>query len=972
MIDRVADSELGSGSATLARTWPRRLLTRRNENEGGCKFSGLDLKVGGEGMNAFYDKIMPNVANDVLKKLGGGRVDEGAIPAPHSDDADEGGLGRSHRGAEVESGTQLNLDGQQGFDITPAMAATARSGQPLFSLRDKTVNYISDHLTSTRSFNWWDRNLGTQLHKSLKNAVYKKVYDGVQNFLNDSSRYAVEAANLAPDILPQLNGPMDVIKNLGLNKADSDAVSHAVFQGTMNDVVYNTAEEAGVNDKQFGLYQQARAAIERSLSDTFATEAVKMGRGLVSEDVLNAAQSTGDAWKVIDALANTPNKTDVQEQVYNDLRKGADKIEELKRNGYAPLMRWGQYAVEGKSADGERTFTMHETQAGANTFARALIADGGSVTSNKPMSQEAWKLFKGVTPDTLAIFAEALDVSENQAMQQYIKLATNNRSVLKRLLKRGKIAGFDEDIARTLAQFITSNARAASRNLHWGQILKDQNAIDPQVDGGDVKDEAVKLVKYMEDQTDNSGAIRGLLFVQFIGGSIASGLVNATQPMLMTFPYLAKWGTAKAAAAIAKAGKIAMGGEVSDPNLKAAMLRAKEEGITDPHEIAGLYAEAIRNLGSKIQVRQFLKLWGSVFAVTEQFNRNITFVAAYNMAPEGTDAYEFAKQAVAETQGVYNKGNRPNIARSAVGATLMTFKQYSIAYVELLMRLPLNQKMLALAMLALAAGAGGFPFEDDALDVIDTIAESLGYAFNSKKELNDWAMNTMGETLGGFALHGISGLPGVPLDVSQRLGVSNLIPGTALLKRSEIDKSRDLLEWFGAAGSQVNAVLKGAAALQEGKALEAARLATPLAIQNAMKAYDMSTTGFYRDQKGRRVIDVSAYDAMIKAVGFQPTKVARESFKVQDLQQTINLQKDVESNLVSKIARAIFEHDPEALQKARAEQIEWNLRNPNSRVFITPTQIQSQVRQMYLTRQQRFIKAAPRELKGEVAKELRP
>ena len=36
--------------------------------------AGLDLKVGGEGMRAFYDKIVPNVANGLLKKLGGGRV----------------------------------------------------------------------------------------------------------------------------------------------------------------------------------------------------------------------------------------------------------------------------------------------------------------------------------------------------------------------------------------------------------------------------------------------------------------------------------------------------------------------------------------------------------------------------------------------------------------------------------------------------------------------------------------------------------------------------------------------------------------------------------------------------------------------------------------------------------------------------------------------------------------------------------
>jgi hypothetical protein len=88
--------------------------------------------------------------------------------------------------------------------------------------------------------------------------------------------------------------------------------------------------------------------------------------------------------------------------------------------------------------------------------------------------------------------------------------------------------------------------------------------------------------------------------------------------------------------------------------------------------------------------------------------------------------------------------------------------------------------------------------------VIDTIAESLGYAFNSKKELREFAARTLGEELGGFVTHGASALPGVPLDVQARLGIGNLIPGTGLLKRSNEDKSREVLEVFGAAGSQAS------------------------------------------------------------------------------------------------------------------------------------------------------------------------
>lgn len=38
-------------------------------------YSGLDLKVGGEGMKAFYDKIVPNAVKALLKKVGGGQLE---------------------------------------------------------------------------------------------------------------------------------------------------------------------------------------------------------------------------------------------------------------------------------------------------------------------------------------------------------------------------------------------------------------------------------------------------------------------------------------------------------------------------------------------------------------------------------------------------------------------------------------------------------------------------------------------------------------------------------------------------------------------------------------------------------------------------------------------------------------------------------------------------------------------------------
>jgi hypothetical protein len=84
---------------------------------------GLDLKVGGKGMRAFYDKIVPNVANDILKKMGGGKVGKvGVIGINATSDDDLG-----------------NPVEQPGFDITPALREAAMGGMPLFSKSEHRI-----------------------------------------------------------------------------------------------------------------------------------------------------------------------------------------------------------------------------------------------------------------------------------------------------------------------------------------------------------------------------------------------------------------------------------------------------------------------------------------------------------------------------------------------------------------------------------------------------------------------------------------------------------------------------------------------------------------------------------------------------------------------------------------------------------------------------------------------------------------
>jgi DNA-binding transcriptional MerR regulator len=113
---------------TLEDVLGKEIAQKINQDDSG-DLRGLDLKVGGEGMKAFYDKIVPAVAKDVLRKLGGGRM-ESVDLADQRTSAFTG---------EPTGEYDITHEGQPGFDITPAMREKAADGLPMFS-RKQTDN----------------------------------------------------------------------------------------------------------------------------------------------------------------------------------------------------------------------------------------------------------------------------------------------------------------------------------------------------------------------------------------------------------------------------------------------------------------------------------------------------------------------------------------------------------------------------------------------------------------------------------------------------------------------------------------------------------------------------------------------------------------------------------------------------------------------------------------------------------------
>lgn len=906
------------------------------------------------------------------------------------------------------------------------------------------------------SIDWWDKSVGTQYHKAAKNPLFKKVYDLAIKRENAVSLTAIRAAELAPGFLPRVDDFMGALKTLAQGRrtgTQTDLAGKALLEGTLagtsviDGKVWTNAElrAKGLNDQGIALYRQAREAIDASLDEVAAAEGYSTVHSFVpksireqviddprgAQTVLSAAlakriqldelhlaaqQRNGASPAAVDAAkAKLLQSFDVRDT----LAEIFDRADQLKRAGYTPLMRFGNYYVQVEEVDPQTGKTVIDPQTGkpntlyfsrfetegeaSDAYFREQVANRGKdnikVTSG-PVNDEAFKMFAGISPETLELFADVVGAKE--ATEKFYQEALSERSALKRRITRNAIEGYSENMPRVLANFITSNGKFAAQRYYNRDI---NNAIRyiPRLQG-DVQKEAMRLKEYI-DNPGNAGSIASALsFTWFLGGNVASALINATQPVMMTLPYLSQFGAARAAAELTKAAPYAMGRkQIMDADLKAALKRGSQEGKVDAQEIFHLYSVGIQGVASilsgklsklpvvggkvkgaaesaRARLNALGTLWGMPFAMVEGFNRRLTFIAAWNVAKATgqPDPYQFAVDAVDQTQGVYNKVNRPNWARGPVGRVIFTFAQFKIMNVEMIKRLatmggPEGKKAAAmyLATLILAAGLAGVPYADDVDDIIDTVGQWLGYNTNMKRTKREWAYKTLGRGFGDLALYGVSSH--LPVDVGGRMGLGNMFPATGILKPSgEGNRAQDIMELGGPAisglGRQVFDAYDAASMGNYGKA---AMTMMPTAVKNMATGAEMAATGKAKDMKGRVKTDVTPGEAFAKALGLNPTVVAEKNRANMPINQDLALQRLVETSIVDQWAQGVATKNPQDVQQAMQRMKNWNEKNPETPVSISAQQLRAKVKTLLTPTDTRLLKGAPKEMRGRVVEGLK-
>ncbi|CDS55254.1 conserved phage mega protein [Polaromonas sp. CG9_12] len=1015
------------------------------------------------------------------------------------------------------------------FDPTRIKSATGNNGD--FDGTNPDIRYsrsavsgytqaatakLNEYLSHPGNMSLWDRTVGSQYHLAERFPTFKRVFTAAQNFINDVSYYANEAANQAPSILPRLDTWRDLGKS-AVSAADNQAIGAPILEGTLNwardvkgkpvlvselkirydplsvqqkakmlldnrqvsavqlkrwkasalpiydgavgnrfdaafltpGVVWTDAElkaqfkltgekqADGRMNGQIGLYREFRAATDKSLDNLAKADLLRFGgkdvealRDMVMEalDADEAAMLLRDY--LISLAGADPTRAKGLLASADGMVERGDKVLKLKKRGYAPLSRFGRYAVD-VVVDGERQyFSLFETMAESNQMAAQLREEFGAANvQQSKMSQKEFEQYQGISPESLELFGNMLGLdstgseAKDQVFQAYLKLTKTNRSAMRRMIHRKGTDGFSQEIGRVLASFVYSNARQTSAGLHMGELGEAVNQVDRNPDGtrngqGELKDHAIELANYIKKPREEAQAMRAILFAQYLGGSVASAMVNFTQPFTVSLPYLGQYGgAAKAGKALLKAMQDQKEGKVLEPGLNEALVHAQEAGVVSPQAVHELQAQAqgraalrsgdgtpagnaratARNAWAKLAIG-----WGQLFGLAEQVNRRSTFIAAYRMAlahrpvlqarlasasaaqqadirrqlAEVRDPQAFALKAVNETQFINNKANKAKFARGPIGAVLMTFKSYSTNWLELLHRLSTQggpegkqAALLMLAALLLMAGASGLPGADDLDDIIDFFAQRLGYNFATKKAKQQFLEDNFGKALGGFLENGLTGIPGAPLDISSRMSMGNLFPGTGLLLKKQ-DHTGDLKELLGPVGDLAQRVFTAGDLVLSGNAAQAGLAIAPKAVSNWAKSADMGATGSYNDAKGNKVLDTTPAEAVMKAVGFQPASVAR----VQEANYLNQRAKDFYNQRVQDInarwAKGIYEKDPGQVDKARRMLASWNEQNPEQRIHANMPAIVKRVKEMRKTKDERIADTAPKSMKARMKREV--
>jgi len=457
---------------------------RNDPNQSGT-ITGENLKIDNTGMAAFYDKIVPNVANDVLKKMGGNRVIEVPVTTEPRNTA--------FHAAYPEAGIMK----QQGFDITSDMVARSMAGIPLFSraaveespqgLGD-IMNKLSpqDRILYSRAATMSQEDMaraqmaGEQQQAQAFAAFTKMVDDATEHGKDNLSKTAFGVARTAgssvsqwwqknistPNFIASFSaGYKNVYKTLNTYvRYRNELVERMMIQKIP---LWRTASNEDVK-VAFAALQKRN--VEGYTADSTEWRALNAALTEKQREMAVSATKMFEGFLQAEFVAEQPfyqSKLVTPGEYEKWLARRKDQVAQLIDKGYMPLRRYGDHTVhvyiDATKPDG----TPYKLSAGLSFFATAGAAQKASqiyqeeiARSGASMKVEVGTHYKAARDVSISA-QQFLDTARRngvpldaQEQERLVKALSSADSLTRnRMLQREGMPGYSEDGMRIMTEF---------------------------------------------------------------------------------------------------------------------------------------------------------------------------------------------------------------------------------------------------------------------------------------------------------------------------------------------------------------------------------------------------------------------------------------------------------------------------------------------------------------------------------------
>jgi hypothetical protein len=414
------------------------------------------------------------------------------------------------------------------------------------------------------------------------------------------------------------------------------------------------------------------------------------------------------------------------------------------------------------------------------------------------------------------------------------------------------------------------------------------------------------------------------------------------------------------------------------------LAREIREGVMIPAQSNALTAtargRATTGAGQKLMDTM---MW--TFNSTEQASRRALGLAAYRLAYRRAKAAglsdkdaaissrDFAVEGLRFTVGEYSVVNRPPAWKSGVRSFLYMYKVFPTTSIQLLARLPRNGQVAMLAALFILGGISAFPFAEDMEDIVDTIAQALGFKQGSirgeiAKMVDQILPGASPYVLSGFANSFFAG------DIAVRTSLGDFIPGTGFFLAGA-NTTKELQEiggpavsfLFGTADAMVTAVK---AAASEKVTLNDFFRESPVTMARAFgDAYAYTQAGAIIDKRGYIVTqDLHAGTILTRLLGFYPEAASSQYSQIRIAKRIADYQREVSAGFQRAWIKAKIMGNDDQADAVRDAVNEWNEGAKGTALEIRnfTRNANRALREAKRPAMERFLRTAPRAAREEL------